>query len=45
MGGSAALAVMGGVLSDIWNLEERGGASGALGTAMYVFTKLYAKHH
>ncbi|KAM0420339.1 hypothetical protein ACHAPT_011881, partial [Fusarium lateritium] len=33
MGGSAALAVMGGVLSDIWNLEERGGASGALGTA------------
>ncbi|KAL6352443.1 hypothetical protein LRP88_14210 [Fusarium phalaenopsidis] len=34
MGGSAALAVMGGVLSDIWNLEERGGASGALGTAM-----------
>ncbi|KAJ4178005.1 hypothetical protein NW755_013492 [Fusarium falciforme] len=34
MGGSAALAVMGGVLSDIWNLEERGGASGALGTAI-----------
>ncbi|RSM05035.1 hypothetical protein CEP52_006542 [Fusarium oligoseptatum] len=35
MGGSAALAIMGGVLSDIWNLEERGAASGALGTAMY----------
>ncbi|RSM18091.1 hypothetical protein CDV31_003013 [Fusarium ambrosium] len=34
MGGSAALAVMGGVLSDIWNLEERGAASGALGTAI-----------
>ncbi|RMJ16370.1 hypothetical protein CDV36_003943 [Fusarium kuroshium] len=35
MGGSAALAIMGGVLSDIWNLEERGAASGVLGTAMY----------
>ncbi|RSL78424.1 hypothetical protein CEP51_008217 [Fusarium floridanum] len=34
MGGSAALAIMGGVLSDIWNLEERGAASGALGTAI-----------
>ncbi|RTE81569.1 hypothetical protein BHE90_003879 [Fusarium euwallaceae] len=34
MGGSAALAIMGGVLSDIWNLEERGAASGVLGTAI-----------